>query len=57
MQKASKRKWFNITKIRSNHGDEFENLAFKSYCEENSIKHEILSTYNTTPKWDSRKKE
>ena len=34
-----KKKGFCISKIRSDHGGEFENESFKKFCEENGIDH------------------
>jgi hypothetical protein len=32
------------SKIRSDHGGEFEKLAFNFFCEENSFKHDFFLT-------------
>ena len=34
-------KTLKIKNIRSDHGGEFENLEFESFCEENGLKHEF----------------
>ena len=38
-KRVQKEKGFCISKIRSDHGEEFENEYFKLYCEENDIDH------------------
>ena len=44
-KRLQNKKGVPIVKIRSDHGKEFENARFKSFCEENGIKKEF-----STPK-------
>ena len=42
-KKLQNEKGVPIVKIRGDHGKEFENARFKSFCEKNGIKKEILA--------------
>ena len=41
MQRLQNEKWVSIVKIRSDHGKEFKNTRFDSFCEKNEIKKEF----------------
>ena len=41
MQETTKREGAPIVKIRSDHGKEFENARFESFCATNGIKREF----------------
>ena len=41
--KVQNEKWFCISSIRSEHGIEFENVEFWSFCEKNGIFHNFSS--------------
>ena len=41
MQEIKNEKGVPIVKIRSDHGKEFENVRFESFCEKNGIKSEF----------------
>ena len=41
MQEIKNEKGVPIVKIRSDHGKEFENVRFESFCEKNGIKREF----------------
>ena len=43
MQETSKQERGPIVKIQSDHGKEFENVKFESFCEKNEIKKEFLA--------------
>jgi hypothetical protein len=45
-----------ILKIRSDHGGEFENDSFESFCKTHGFIHEFSSPF-TTAKWCCRKEE
>ena len=45
LSKEHNNRLLKITRIRSDHGKEFENSLFKSFCGKNGIKHEF-----STPK-------
>ena len=47
MQETAKRERGSIVKIGSDHGKEFENARFKSFCKKNGIKKEFSA--RTTP--------
>ena len=42
-KRLQNKKWAPIVKIRSDHGKEFENAIFESFCEKNRIKKEFLT--------------
>ena len=46
-----------IVKIRSDHGKEFENARFESFCEKNGIKREFLAPKTLSAKWSGKEKE
>ena len=43
LSKEHNNRFLNITRIRSDHGKEFENSLFKSFCVKNVIKYEFLA--------------
>ena len=43
VEKFKIKKGFTISCIRSDHGKEFENVDFESFCDEHGIEHKLLA--------------